>query len=314
MRIVSLVPAATEIVAALGFGDRLVGVSHECDHPAAVRALPRVTRSLMPSEATSAAIDAVVREHVAAARPLYELDARALADLRPDLVITQSLCDVCAVAEDDVRRSLARLPGPPRLLTLSPATLADVVGDLRRVAEAAGEGARAAASVAPLEARLDRVRERSARLPRPAGVVVLEWLDPLFSAGHWCPGVVAAAGGRDLLGREGERSRVIGWDEVVAVAPEIVVVAACGFDVVRASADLPLLERLPGFRAVPAVRDGTVFVIDGNALLSRPGPRLVDAAELLGHLFHPGLHPRPEWLTAAFARRITVDHPAGVAV
>lgn len=291
MRIVSLLPAATEIVHAVGLGDRLVGVSHECDHPAVVRDLPRVTRSLLPAAATSVAIDAAVRDRVQRRQPLYALDGDLLARLRPDLVVTQALCDVCAVAEGEVAAALAGLPGPPRVLTLEPHRLADVLAGMQAVAEAGDAAEAGRAAVAEREWRIDAVAARSAGVATRPRVMVLEWLDPLFTAGHWSPEIVRLAGGAEVLGREGERSRAVAWEDVRAADPEVLVVACCGFDVDRTRAELPLLTARPGYRDLACVRAGRVHVVDGNAFFSRPGPRLVDALEALAHLLHPEVHP-----------------------
>jgi iron complex transport system substrate-binding protein len=304
MRIVSLLPSATEIVHAVGLGDRLVGVSHECDHPAAVRGLPRVTRSLIPAAAgTSAEIDAAVRDSVRRRQPLYAIDAALLARLRPDLVVTQALCDVCAVAEGEVAAALAGLPGPPRVLTLEPHRLADVLAGMLAVADAAGAADSGRVAVAALQRRIDAVAARSAAA-RPR-VMLLEWLDPPFTAGHWSPEIVRLAGGAEVLGREGERSRTVAWEEIRAADPEVLVVACCGFDVDRTRQELPLLAGRPGFHDLACVRSGRVFLMDGNAFFSRPGPRLVDALAALAHLLHPDVHPRPA--AAACAVHLATD-------
>ena len=292
MRIVSLLPSATEIVHAVGLGDRLVAVSHECDFPTAVRGLPRVTRSLLPAAAaTSAAIDAAVRDRVRQRQPLYALDAALLADLRPDLVVTQTLCDVCAVAEGEVANAIARLPGPPRVLTLEPHRLGDVLAGMQAVADAAGASEAGRAAVAGLLRRIDAVAERSAAIAVRPRVMLLEWLDPPFTAGHWSPEIVALAGGVEVLGRAGERSRAVEWEAIRAADPEVLVVACCGFDVARTRAELPLLTGRPGYGELACVRTGRMHVVDGNAFFSRPGPRLVDAVEALAHLLHPDVHP-----------------------
>ena len=292
MRIVSLLPSATEIVHAVGLGDRLVAVSHECDFPTAVRGLPRVTRSLLPAAAaTSAAIDAAVRDRVRQRQPLYALDAALLADLRPDLVVTQTLCDVCAVAEGEVANAIARLPGPPRVLTLEPHRLGDVLAGMQAVADAAGAPEAGRSAVDGLKRRIDAVAKRSAAVAVRPRVMLLEWLDPPFTAGHWSPEIVALAGGVEVLGRAGERSRAVEWEAIRAADPEVLVVACCGFDVARTRAELPLLTGRPGYGELACVRTGRMHVVDGNAFFSRPGPRLVDAVEALAHLLHPDVHP-----------------------
>ena len=299
MRIVSLLPSATEIVCEVGLGDQLVGVSHECDHPAAVRGLPRLTRSLLDPAASSGAIDAAVRERMRSRQPLYALDGAALEALRPDLVVTQALCDVCAVAEADVEAAACRLPGRPRVLNLEPHSLAEVLDAHVAVAAAAGREPLGLAARGRLQARIDAIAARSARISTRPGVVVLEWLDPPFTAGHWTPEIVQLAGGRELLGHAGEKSRRAEWKEIHAADPDLLAIALCGFDVPRSRLDLPLLARAPGTAGLSAVRAGAVWLFDGNAHFSRPGPRLVEALELLAHALHPDVHPLPPGLAAA---------------
>ena len=304
-RIVSLLPSATEIVCALGLADRLVGVTHECDWPPEVAGLPPVTRTVIPPAATSAEIDALVRGRFESSgddRPaLYTLDQDALAALRSDLIVTQALCDVCAVAEAEVRAASCRLPGAPRVLNLEPMTLADVLASIEAVGQATGVDARPV--VAALAARVEAVRQRVAGRPRPR-VAVLEWLDPPFSAGHWNPELVHVAGGTEVLGQAGEPSRTLAWSEVVDAAPDVVVVACCGFTAERALEDVGVFGRVPGWETVPAARSGRLAVVDGSALFARPGPRLVEATELLAHLLHPEVQPLPAgvappvWLSA----------------
>ncbi len=299
MRIVSLLPSATEIVCALGLADSLVGVTHECDYPPAVRALPKVTRTLIPIDASSAEIDRLVRERLASGSALYTLDLPVLERLGPDLIVTQALCDVCAVAEAEVQDAACRLPGAPRVLNLEPTTLDEVFAAMIAVGEATGTGATARDVVARLRARVEAAARRAAAIadPRPR-VAMLEWVDPPFSAGHWNPELVRLAGGVDVLGREGERSRTLQWDEVVAAQPEVVVIACCGFDVDRTLQELRAsAETLAGpWASLPAVRNGRVYVLDGSAYFSRPGPRLVDSLELLARAIAPGIHPLPAGL------------------
>ena len=289
-RIVSLLPSATEIVCALGLIDRLVGVTHECDWPPEVRGLPTVTRTAIPPDASSAEIDRLVREQLEVSNALYTLDEHRLAALAPDLLVTQTLCDVCAVSESDVAAVVERLPVPPRVLNLEPMTLAAVLRSIETVGQAVGVDA--GPVVIRLQDRLRVVREAVAGRERPR-VAMLEWLDPPFSAGHWNPELVALAGGTEVLGQTGEASRTLTWTDVVDVQPEVVVIACCGFDTQRTLADVPLLEEVAGWEGVPAVQHGRVFVVDGSGLFARPGPRLVDGAELLAHLFHPDACPLP---------------------
>ena len=299
MRIVSLLPSATEIVCELGLGGALVGVSHECDHPSAVRGLPQLTRSLVPAAATGGEIDAAVRDRVHRRQPLYALDADTLARLAPDLIVTQALCDVCAVAEEAVAAVVGRLRPAPRVVNLEPLRLADVLTAHREVAEAAGVPAAGAAATDRLRRRIDAVSARSGAVAHRPGVVILEWFDPPFTAGHWSPEIVHLAGGRELLGRTGEPSRTVAWDDVVVADPDVLVVSCCGFDLPRTRRELPTLAARPGFATLRCVREGRVILLDGNAYLSRPGPRLVDALEIVAHALHPQIHPLPPGLAAA---------------
>jgi iron complex transport system substrate-binding protein len=308
VRIVSLLPSATEIVCQLGLGDSLVGVTHECDYPPFVQSLPKVTRTLIPHDAASREIDALVRERLKTQKALYTLDMPVLERLQPDLLVTQALCDVCAVAEEEVTAAACTLPGHPRVVNLEPTRMSEVFDAIRLVGGAAGIPDRAAGVIAALQARVDRVVLRNHDLAQRPRVVLLEWIDPPFSSGHWSPEIVRMAGGIEGIGREGERSRTVEWDEIVRFDPEFLIVACCGFNVERTMLDIPLLKQYPGFGELACVRqsagwDGRetspqpgVFVIDGNAYFSRPGPRLVDSLELLAHTLHPERHPAPPGL------------------
>jgi iron complex transport system substrate-binding protein len=284
MRIVSLLPSATEIVCDLGLGASLVGVSHECDHPPFVATLPKVTSSVIPKDAPSADIDTLVRGYLADHQALYALDLDLLERLRPDLIVTQALCDVCAVSAEDVEAAVCALPGGPAIVNLEPMCLADVFATIRAVGAAAGCGADAARRVEALELRIRAVARRRRLSARPR-VLLLEWIDPPFNAGHWNSELIELAGGIDCLGNAGAPSRRLGWDEIAAAAPELLVVACCGYTVERTLRDLPLLEQRPEWRALPCAATGRVHVLDGNAYFSRPGPRLVDGLELLADTF-----------------------------
>ena len=299
MRIVSLLPSATELVCALGLESSLVGVTHECDFPPAVAGLPKVTRTLIPHDAPSADIDALVRERLKTEQALYTLDLPALEALAPDLIVTQALCDVCAVADAEVRAAACALPGRPQVVNLEPTCLDDVFACLGMVAAAAGVAARGHEVVAALRERVATVAARAAQVQPSPTVGLLEWIDPPFSSGHWTPELIALAGGRPLLGTAGTRSRTLAWDEVRAADPEILLIACCGFDVARTRRDLPILARQPGFEALTAVRTGRVYVTDGNAYFSRPGPRLVDSLEILAHAVAPDMQPLPEGVVPA---------------
>lgn len=299
MRIVSLLPSATEIICELGLGEQLVGVSHECDYPAFVRELPKVTRTLIPHDASSCEIDGLVRERLKTERALYSLDLPTLEQLQPDLIVTQALCDVCAVAESEVMAAACRLPGQPTVVNLEPTCLAEVYECLQLVGSAAGIEDRARALIAKLRARVERVESRSRSVSVRPRVVLLEWIDPPFCSGHWSPELVRIAGGVELVGREGQPSRTTTWQEIVEVDPEVMVIACCGFDSERTRRDLPILASYPGFDQLACVRSRNVYVVDGNAYFSRPGPRLVDSLEILAHILHPTLHALPAGLPAA---------------
>jgi iron complex transport system substrate-binding protein len=296
MRIVSLLPSATEIICRLGLGDQLVGVTHECDYPPAVQRLPKVTRTLIPAEASSSQIDRLVRERLLTDRALYTLNLPVLQELRPDLIVTQALCDVCAVDEEEVRAAACVLPGGPRVINLEPQTLSEVLASIRQVAAAAGADRVGEEVIDELTARVKAVITRTAQVQRPVRVALLEWLDPPFSCGHWSPELVRLAGGIEGLGQEGRPSRTLRWDEVLVWQPEVVFIACCGFSVERTLCDLPALQSIPGWQEVPAVRSGRVYVTNGSHYFSRPGPRLVDSLEILAHTLHPDVHPLPAGL------------------
>ena len=278
----SLVPAATEIAFALGSGDDVVAVTHDCDYPEAARALPRVTRSTIPAGTSSRDIDVAVRAAAAEGDSTFHVDASALADARPDILLGQTLCRVCAV-------TVSQLPSvmdpSPEILPLDGDSIAGIFDDIERVGEAIGRAREAASFVASLRERIDRVRERVAGLPHPT-VVALEWVDPLFSAGHWVPEQVAAAGGVELIGRTNARSREISLDDVVAADPDYVLILPCGFDAQRAARESRVLIADERWTELRAVRDGHVLTLDGNAYFSRPGPRVVDGIELLASALH----------------------------
>lgn len=291
MRVLSLLPASTEIVCALHAEDSLVGVTHECDFPAdVVRLLPRVTRSAVRAGLTAPAdIDGAVRELSHAGEPLYMLDEETIDTLAPDLIVTQALCGVCAVSESDVRVIATRLASQPDVVTLSGSTWDGVADDMRRVGTALGCAEHAADVVESLEARLRRVHETlaHARVPRPR-VVVIEWTDPVFAAGHWVPELIHRAGGHELMSVAGEHSVVRAVGEIRDAAPEMLIVAPCGYDVAGAAAaarDLLADNEWQWADGLP------VWAMDANSLLSRPGPRLVEGTETLAAIMHPDLFP-----------------------
>lgn len=290
MRIVSLLPSATEMLCALGLEDQLVGVTHGCDFPGSITRLPRVTSTGIPKDASSAEIDRLVRERHAAGLPLYDLDRHLLRQLRPDLLVTQGLCDVCAVPDTAARDVAAGLPGCPAVVSFAPRTLDDVFANVIELGQLTGREAEAARLVAGLQARTESVRNRVAGAPR-LRVTLLEWLDPLYACGHWSPELVTLAGGQEGHAAPGVASRVLGWDEVLAWQPEVMVIAGCGLSVEEVREQFGGLAARPGFRELPCARSGRIVAVDGLAYFSRPGPRLVDSLELLAHILHPGRVP-----------------------
>jgi iron complex transport system substrate-binding protein len=298
MRIASLIPSATEMVHALGLGDSLVAVSHDCDHPPSVRDLPVVTRSYIPGDASSGEIDRAVRELRGASRALYSLDVDALEELRPDLILTQALCTVCAVSEEEVHVAARRLPGHPEVVNLEARSLEEVWDGIRLVGAKAGVRTRGEDLAAELSARVAAVAARSAGRP-PMPIAFIEWLDPPFACGHWNPELVRMAGAADPFGRAGEPAQVIDWQRVADSRPELIFVAACGFGVERTLADMAALANMPRWWDVPAVRSGRVYVTDGSQYFSRPGPRLADSLDILAHAVDPDLHPLDPRLPAA---------------
>jgi iron complex transport system substrate-binding protein len=298
MRIVSLLPSATEIVCELGLREHLVGVTHECDYPASVTSLPKVTKTLIPTNASSREIDALVRDRLGEQSALYTLDMEMLERVAPDLIVTQALCDVCAVAETEVKNAACALPGAPPVVNLEPETMGEVLDCIRQVADAIGEPARATPVIAKLQARIDAVLARLAKTRTRPRIALLEWLDPPFSTGHWNPELIRLAGGVDGFGREGQKSVTLQWEQVTTWQPEIVLISCCGFTIERTQQEVSVLRDVPGWDDVPAVRDGRVFVTDGSSYFSRPGPRLVDSLELLAHVIHPEECPLPPWVQA----------------
>ena len=287
MRIVSLVPSATETLFALGLGDEVIAVTHECDWPAEALDRPKITRDLIAPGLSAREIDAAVRERTDRGESIYELDADRLADLQPDLIVTQALCAVCAVSYDDVRAVAERIPSRPRVISLDPNTIGEALGDVRTLAEATDRRDEGVALVHDASMRIDRVRlaVRAAKRPR---VAALEWLDPPFVAGHWTPQLVDYAGGEDVLGLAGEPSEVTSWELVAAAQPDVVVVMPCGYDAPRAREEAETYrDRLDSLGA------GQVVAVEAAAYFSRPGPRLVDGLELLAWLLHPDRFPEP---------------------
>jgi iron complex transport system substrate-binding protein len=292
-KIVSLLPSATEIVCGLGSAAELVGVSHECDFPDRVTSLPRVTKSLIPEGLSSQAIDDHVRSRMESKQSLYGLDIDLLKALEPDLIVTQSLCDVCAVSEDEVRQALSRLGRQPQVVHLSPSTLTSVFENIREIADAAELRQAGEELIARLEHRVDQVRQRSIHVNQPLRVVMLEWLSPLFSAGHWNPELIGLAGGREMLGRAGQKSTQISWDQIRDVNPELLMVSACGFSLPRVQSEWNELEGVPDWIAPGRSGVQKLAFVDGSSYFNRPGPRLIDSLEIAAHLIAPDVHPAP---------------------
>lgn len=286
LRIVSLLPSATEIVCALGLEEELVAVTHECDYPAAVRGKPVITSSALPGDGSSAQIDRHIRRLVHEGSSIYALDAPRLESLRPDLVLTQELCDVCAVSYPIVERAVRRLDAATQLVSLEPESLDDVYQNITTVAELANHADRAPALLDQLADRIRLVQQRVSTRP-PRRTVCLEWVDPLYNCGHWTPGLVKLAGGEELLGKPGRKARPIDPTDLLEARPEVVVVMACGFGLERS---LHEVERVD----LAAVAGGAeLWVVDGNAYFSRPGPRLVDSVEILAGILHPQVVASP---------------------
>ena len=290
MRICSLVPGATEVVVALGLADSLVGISHECDYPAAVRRVPVMVQPAVESDSMdSGDIDRRVKMLVSSGQPLYRVDERALAEARPDIILIQDMCHVCAVTPHELERAMQLLPRRPQLLTLAPASLHDMIDDVERIGAALGVTSQGRDLAHSLRGRIASIREGSARRTRPR-VVCLEWLDPLYVGGHWVPEMVEAAGGLDVLGHAGEPSRQVTIEEVDAAAPDILIVMPCGFSLGRTVSELTVLCRKDPACSRLLVSAAKTYVVDAGSYFSRPGPRLVDGVELLAEICAGTMH------------------------
>lgn len=295
LRIASLISSATEILYGLGLGDSVVGVSHECDYPPQAAAKPRLTHSNVNSEQASGDIDDQVKDLFTAGAALYEFDRDALSELRPDVIVTQAQCDVCAVRYTDVIEFVRNEPAlsNTRVIALNPTSLADVLNDVTRLGQALNVVDRAQEYVDTLQTRVDAVRETTEKLSadqRPR-VVCIEWITPLMLAANWTPELIEWAGGRCPLTKAGEHSGYTDWQSVVDVDPEVIIVSPCGFDLPRTIDEAAPIFEWPRFSELSASRTGNVYAVDGNAYLNRSGPRLVDSLEILAHLFHPGAFP-----------------------
>ena len=296
MRIVSLLPSATEIICTLGLQDALVGVTHECDYPQGVAGLPVVTKTIIPHDASSLEIDKLVRTHLQTEGTLYSLKTEVLEQLAPDLLVTQSLCDVCAVSADEIYQTAARLSCNPEIINLAPRSLSDLFATIHRVAEKTGTLLQGKQIVSALQKRVNVIKNKTdAEIPlanRPK-VVFLEWIDPPFCPGHWNAELLELAGGIECFDHQGKAARAVSWEQITALEPELIFIACCGFDLDRAERDIDIvLKNTPW-------QDRPIYISDGNAYFSRPGPRLVDSLEILAHTLHPEIHSLPAHLESA---------------
>lgn len=292
MRVCSLLPSTTEIAFALGLGDQIVGVTHECDYPPEAKKKPVVVHSAIDScRLTSSEIDQQVGELLQAGKNLYMIDDQAFKTAAPDVILTQGLCDVCALDYNDVVKAAQCLPHTPTIVSLIPHCLADVLDDILRVGEATQRHRKAETLVLDLKRRVEAVRQHGARFLSGPRVACIEWFDPIYAAGHWIPEMVELAGASDGLGRKGEPSAKIQWTQVLKFQPDIIVLMPCGFDVPRTMQESTLLQKLDGWSEIPAVKAGKVFAVNGHAYFSRPGPRLVDGLEILAQIVHPEIFP-----------------------
>lgn len=291
MRICSLLPSATEVIALLGLRDELVGISHECDYPPSVRGVPIMVEPLIiPHELTSADIDRQVRQLVASGQRLYRLKDRLLRQAQPDLILSQDLCHVCAVTPDQLHDALCSMPRQPTVLTLNPGTVHDVIDDVVRIGDAANRSAEGHRLATHLRDRLEAVHTRVRRIAHRPRVVCIEWLSPLYLAGHWVPEMVQLAGGQDVLAQPGSPSRVVKWDEILDAAPDILILMPCGFSVERTQEELfQLMQQPDQWRLSPALTEHT-FLVDASSYFSRPGPRLIDGIELLAAILQQSDH------------------------
>lgn len=301
-RIVSFLPSATEMVCALGLGDQLAGVTHECDYPAEAVGKPIVVRNVLPIENMShAEIDAAVAQRMRDGLSLYQVDEALLQELAPDLILTQNLCQVCAPSGNEVSEVLKLLTKKPEILWLSPQSLEEIAANLRQLGEATGRIEEADELIATGRVKLKKIVAATRKLKHRPRVFCIEWLDPIYCSGHWMPEMVEIAGGVDALARKGTDSVRIPWSDVVKWAPEVLIITPCGFNLEKVIEQTPKLMNYPGWSDLPAVRDDKVFAVDANSYFARPGPRVVEGTELLAYLFHPDLF-RWEGPASAFRR------------
>jgi iron complex transport system substrate-binding protein len=291
-RIVSLLPAGTEIADALGLMDQVVGVSHECDFPDEANARPRVTHCPVHNATlTSREVDEWVRRALDENGTIYSIDEPLLRKLQPDVILTQKLCDVCAVGYGTVARLAETLLGSPTVVNLEPSSLSDIFNDVRHVAEVCGVPDRAHEVIAQLSDRTKAVQRRANRIAHRPRCFLMEWVDPPFCSGHWGPELVEIAGGYDPLGRKHQPSVQIEWQKVLDTQPDVIVLALCGYDIDRARRDYEILRGFSDFNLFPAARRGEIYLVDASAYFARPGPRIVDSLEILAGILHPGEFP-----------------------
>jgi iron complex transport system substrate-binding protein len=291
-RIVSLLPAGTEIAAALGLMDQVVGVSHECDFPDEANARPRVTHCpVHNADLTSREVDEWVRRALRENGTIYIIDEPVLRKLRPDVILTQKLCGVCAVGYGTVARLAETLPGSPTVVNLEPSSLSDIFNDVRHVAEMCGVPDRAHEVIAQLSDRTKAVQRRANRIAHRPRCFLMEWVDPPFCSGHWGPELVEIAGGYDPLGRKHQPSVQIEWQKVLDTQPDVIVLALCGYDIDCARSDYEILRQFPDFDSLLAAQSGEIYLVDASAYFARPGPRIVDSLEILAGILHPGEFP-----------------------
>ena len=289
-RIVSFLPSATEMVCALGLGDRLLGVTHECDYPPEVATKPVVVRNVLPIESMSQPeIDVAVTQRLRDGLSLYRVDEALMREIGPDLIVTQDLCQVCAPSGNEVSQLLKVLPSHPQILWLTPKSLEQIFDNLRELGGATGRLAAAETLIADGRARLAKVEAKARTASSRPRVFCMEWMDPVYCSGHWVPEMVRIAGGIDQLGREGSNSVRIAWDDVLQWRPEVLIVTPCGFDLEKAADQARMLSAYPGWADLPAVRNGRAYAVDANSYFARPGPRVIEGTELLAHLLHPDL-------------------------
>jgi len=309
MRIVSLLPSATETLFALGLHDEIVGVSHECDYPAEALTKTRVVKSRLPKDAAPAEIERLVREHVDRGESIYAVDKDLVEELKPDLIVTQDLCHVCAATPEELGAVLAQISGRPEVLSLDPLDLGDVWRDILCIGEATGRRERAQEFVENIGARLAHIEVEAASFRAQPKAVVLEWLDPFYVGGHWVPEMVGAAGGVEVLGQVKKPGLRVTMQEIIAVAPEVLFIAPCGYDAERARKEYLSMSWPREWQMVPAVRDGRVFALDANAYVSRPAGRLVTGIEAMAK----GLHPEMKVREKAKAAMVAVGEPTRMA-